>query len=147
MNRPVLKLLTNICKSTRGSFYTLCGVFLRIAIATWLTIIVPAVLHAQEIRYSSAQIRHDLERLRTAATVLYVAAHPDDENTRLISYLVNERHFRTAYLSLTRGEGGQNLIGSEHGPALGVIRSHVLHAARRIEMRSDRPARRAPPDE
>ena len=61
--------------------------------------------------------------LAVVGNVLYVAAHPDDENTRLLSYLVGERQLRTAYLSPTRGDGGQNLIGAEQGPLLGLIRT------------------------
>ena len=79
---------------------------------------------------NSGQILHDIKRLNTFCNVLYVAAHPDDENTRLLSYLANERHCRTAYLSLTRGDGGQNLIGREQGDDLGVIRTNELLAAR-----------------
>jgi LmbE family N-acetylglucosaminyl deacetylase len=74
-----------------------------------------------------------LQKLGTSASVLYIAAHPDDENTRLLSYLSNELHLRTAYLSLTRGDGGQNLIGSETEEALGLIRTQELLAARRID--------------
>lgn len=66
-------------------------------------------------------------------SVLYVAAHPDDENTRLITYLANEKLYRTGYLSLTRGDGGQNLIGDEQGVELGLIRTQELIAARRID--------------
>ncbi len=66
-------------------------------------------------------------------SVLYVAAHPDDENTRLITYLANEKLYRTGYLSLTRGDGGQNLIGDEQGVELGLIRTQELLAARRID--------------
>src|SRR6202049_1161372 len=62
-----------------------------------------------------------------------IAAHPDDENTALLVYLARGRHLRTAYLSLTRGEGGQNLIGSEQGDELGLIRTQELLAARRID--------------
>src|SRR5690606_32097877 len=65
--------------------------------------------------------------------VLYVAAHPDDENTRLLAYLAHHRHVTTAYLSLTRGSGGQNLIGAEQGDLLGVIRTEELLAARRLD--------------
>jgi LmbE family N-acetylglucosaminyl deacetylase len=72
-------------------------------------------------------------RLKTVGSVLYIAAHPDDENTRLISYLTNGKHLRTGYLSLTRGDGGQNLIGTEQGEALGLIRTQELLAARRID--------------
>ncbi len=66
-------------------------------------------------------------------SVLYVAAHPDDENTRLISYLANETKARTAYLSLTRGDGGQNLIGAQLRELLGVIRTQELIEARKID--------------
>ena len=67
------------------------------------------------------------------ARVLVVGAHPDDEDTRLIAYLARGRHAETAYLSLTRGDGGQNLIGNELGEALGAIRTEELLAARRID--------------
>jgi len=62
-----------------------------------------------------------------------MAAHPDDENTRLISYFENDLHSRVAYLSLTRGDGGQNLIGTEIGRAIGVLRTQELLQARRID--------------
>jgi LmbE family N-acetylglucosaminyl deacetylase len=65
--------------------------------------------------------------------VLYVAAHPDDENTNLLAYLENDALVRTAYLSLTRGDGGQNLVGAEQGPELGLIRTQELLAARRLD--------------
>lgn len=64
---------------------------------------------------------------------MYLAAHPDDENTRLISYLVHERHVRTIYLSLTRGDGGQNIIGNEQGTALGLIRTLEMNEARKLD--------------
>ena len=66
-------------------------------------------------------------------SVLYVAAHPDDENTQLITYLARGRRYRTAYLSLTRGDGGQNVIGPEFFEELGVIRTQELLAARRLD--------------
>lgn len=71
--------------------------------------------------------------LGTSARVLIVGAHPDDEDTRLIAWLARGRHVETAYLSLTRGDGGQNLIGNELGEALGVVRTEELLAARRID--------------
>jgi LmbE family N-acetylglucosaminyl deacetylase len=74
-----------------------------------------------------------MKKLKVFGSVLYIAAHPDDENTRLLTYLSNERLYKTAYLSLTRGEGGQNLIGKEQGLALGLIRTQELLAARRID--------------
>jgi LmbE family N-acetylglucosaminyl deacetylase len=82
---------------------------------------------------SSTHILQQLHKLEKTATVLYIAAHPDDENTRLLSYLSNELHLRTAYLSLTRGDGGQNLIGDETEEALGIIRTQELLAARRVD--------------
>ena len=77
-----------------------------------------------------------LQQLRSFATtgsVLYVAAHPDDENTQVITYLARGRGYRTAYLSLTRGDGGQNLLGPQLGDALGVARTQELLAARRLD--------------
>jgi LmbE family N-acetylglucosaminyl deacetylase len=83
--------------------------------------------------YNSSDIYVELQKLNTIGSVLYVAAHPDDENTRLLSYLAKEKKVRTAYLSLTRGDGGQNLIGSEQGDLLGLIRTQELLAARRVD--------------
>ncbi|RYD82047.1 MAG: PIG-L family deacetylase, partial [Sphingobacteriales bacterium] len=83
--------------------------------------------------YSSADILQELKKLEVFGSVLYIAAHPDDENTRLLGYLANERKFRTGYLSLTRGDGGQNLIGDEQGIELGMIRTQELLAARRMD--------------
>ena len=85
-------------------------------------------LHAQ----SSAEIYHGLLKLKETKRVLYVAAHPDDENTRLIAYLANEEMAEVAYLSLTRGDGGQNLIGKELGIELGMIRTQELLKAREL---------------
>ena len=81
----------------------------------------------------SAQIRLALEKLNVLGRVLYIAAHPDDENTRLIAYWANGALYDAAYLSLTRGDGGQNLIGPELRDQLGVIRTQELLAARRID--------------
>jgi len=83
--------------------------------------------------YSSAELLLQLKKCNTVGSVLYIAAHPDDENTRLIAWLANEKCLRTAYLSLTRGDGGQNLIGPEQGVELGMIRTQELLAARRVD--------------
>ena len=83
--------------------------------------------------YTSSEILLQLKKLNVLGSVLYIAAHPDDENTRLLSYLANEKLYRTGYLSLTRGDGGQNLIGDEQGIDLGLIRTQELLAARRID--------------
>ncbi len=89
---------------------------------------------AQQYRpQSSSTIYQKLQQLKVMGTVMYVAAHPDDENTRLISYLVHHDHVRTVYLSLTRGDGGQNILGNEQGSALGLIRTHELLEARNID--------------
>jgi LmbE family N-acetylglucosaminyl deacetylase len=81
----------------------------------------------------AARIALGLHRLGVVGSVLYVAAHPDDENTALLAYLANGALVRTAYLSVTRGDGGQNLVGSEQGAELGAIRTEELLAARRID--------------
>lgn len=81
----------------------------------------------------SSIIYHDLLRFQETKRILYVAAHPDDENTRLIAYLANAEHAEVAYLSLTRGDGGQNLIGKELGIELGLIRTHELLRARETD--------------
>src|SRR5437870_2033414 len=89
---------------------------------------------AQQVRPANAgNIYHELVQLQHLVNVLYVAAHPDDENTRLLAWLVNDKHIHTAYLSLTRGDGGQNILGSEQGDALGLIRTHELIEARKID--------------
>jgi len=78
-------------------------------------------------------IEQNLKKLDVVGSVLYVAAHPDDENTRLLAYLAQEKHYRTGYLSMTRGDGGQNLIGNEQGELLGLIRTQELLAARKVD--------------
>ncbi len=82
---------------------------------------------------NSSEILLKIERLNVLGTALYFAAHPDDENTKLIAYLASQRKVRTAYLSLTRGDGGQNLIGTEQGVELGLIRTQELLQARKID--------------
>lgn len=83
--------------------------------------------------YSSADIYMQLKKLNVLGSVLYIAAHPDDENNTLLPYLAKEKLYRTGYLSLTRGDGGQNLIGNEQGIELGLIRTQELLAARRLD--------------
>src|ERR1700684_1434114 len=82
---------------------------------------------------TAADIFLRLKKLNVLGTALYVAAHPDDENSRLIAYLCEDRLYRTGYLSMTRGDGGQNLIGDEQGVELGLIRTQEMLAARRVD--------------
>jgi LmbE family N-acetylglucosaminyl deacetylase len=106
----------------------------RTAVILISSFLLTANVFAQAPRsYTSSEILLQLKKLNTVGAVLYIAAHPDDENTRLIAYLANGKCLRTGYLSLTRGDGGQNLIGPEQGIELGVIRTQELLAARRID--------------
>jgi LmbE family N-acetylglucosaminyl deacetylase len=91
------------------------------------------LLSAQPKKLNSAEIYESIKKLNVLGSVLYVAAHPDDENTNLISFLSNERHLDARYLSLTRGDGGQNLIGSEQAELLGAIRTQELLRARGVD--------------
>ncbi|HLF51833.1 PIG-L family deacetylase [Flavobacterium sp.] len=91
------------------------------------------LLAQQPSKPNAVDIYNQIQKLNFLGSVLYIAAHPDDENTRLISYLSNEKKARTGYLSLTRGDGGQNLIGPELRELLGVIRTQELIEARKID--------------
>src|SRR5690349_7301034 len=105
----------------------------RLLLALALT--APALVHAQpanDARGATA-IAHAVQGLGNTTRVLMIGAHPDDEDTRLVTWLARGRHVETAYLSLTRGDGGQNLIGNELYEALGAIRTEELLAARRID--------------
>jgi len=99
-------------------------------LALLLCFVQPTFIVAQK---SADEIYKDIKKLGVLANVLYVAAHPDDENSRMISYLSNHVYANTTYLSMTRGDGGQNLIGHEFREMLGIIRSHELLEARRID--------------
>ena len=101
-----------------------------------LTLLLSTANAAPTLRPSQpdgARLERRLDRLLVVGGVLYVAAHPDDENTRLLAYLSNHSLLRTGYLSVTRGDGGQNLIGPELGPGLGLIRTQELLAARAMD--------------
>jgi len=115
----------------------LCARGLRASAALLLALTIAAsTVHAGALPpppKDAAQIRLALEKLRVTGTALYVAAHPDDENTAMLVWLSNGRKVRTAYLAMTRGDGGQNLIGSDVGDRLGVIRTQELLAARRVD--------------
>jgi LmbE family N-acetylglucosaminyl deacetylase len=109
---------------------------LRRAAGCWLAVCVAGLsgVSAQgPATVTSADIYLRLKKLNVLGTVLYVAAHPDDENSRLIAYMAKERLYRTGYMSMTRGDGGQNLIGDEQGVDLGLIRTQEMLAARRVD--------------
>ncbi len=108
------------------------GVFAILAAILLLPGSLPADPRPPDIM-DSAGLRLALEKLNVVGSALYVGAHPDDENTALLAWLGKARKVRAAYLSLTRGDGGQNLIGSDTGELLGVIRTQELLAARRID--------------
>ncbi|MGD1842211.1 MAG: PIG-L family deacetylase [Thermonemataceae bacterium] len=88
---------------------------------------------AQYRPITSSEILLKIKKLNVLGSVLYIAAHPDDENTRLIAYLSKGELVRTGYLSLTRGDGGQNLIGTEFGEAIGILRTQELLEARKLD--------------
>src|SRR5436853_1622878 len=99
-----------------------------------LFLLAPSALRAQQpVPSDAAETELALRRLGVVGSVLYVGAHPDDENTALLAYLARGRGVRTAYLSLTRGDGGQNLLGTEKGGLLGLVRTQELLAARRVD--------------
>ena len=104
----------------------------------WVALGVAILVSSSDIGHAAepptgAAILQQLRSFATMGSVLYIAAHPDDENTQVITYLARGRGYRTAYLSLTRGDGGQNLLGPQLGEALGVARTQELLAARRLD--------------
>ena len=120
--------------NNKNSTFKLPGMFRKLLLSFLLFHSSFLISSAQSPKtYTSAELLLQLKKLNVLGSVLYIAAHPDDENTRLLAYLANEKLYRTGYLSLTRGDGGQNLIGDEQGVDLGLIRTQELLAARRID--------------
>lgn len=99
----------------------------------FLLVILLAIINLAVVAQNAAEIKLALKKLNTLGSVMYLAAHPDDENTRLIAYFSNEQMINTSYLSLTRGDGGQNLIGTERSALMGVLRTQELLEARKID--------------
>jgi LmbE family N-acetylglucosaminyl deacetylase len=104
-----------------------------LVMACLASLVVAAGSAAAQVDLHAGALAHAVDRVATTGRVLYIAAHPDDENTRLMAYLANVRHLEVAYLAMTRGGGGQNLIGGEQGELLDVIRTEELLSARRID--------------
>jgi LmbE family N-acetylglucosaminyl deacetylase len=99
----------------------------------WLLCLLTLALSTPSFARDAAELQLALRKLTVVGGALYVAAHPDDENTAMLAWLGNEKLVRAGYLSVTRGDGGQNLIGDETGPLLGLVRTQELLAARRID--------------
>lgn len=123
--RYVVLPLSRFLRAHLDTVRVLLSIFFCLALS------LPVRIHAAEP--SQQQILQDLDNFQEMGSVLYVAAHPDDENNELIAYLSRGRHYRTAYLSLTRGDGGQNVLGPVFGEDLGVVRTEELLAAGRID--------------
>src|SRR3954452_9930318 len=109
------------------------GTLIGVAAAMAATFALPRPVGSQDVTHGVPQLDETISSLSVPMRVLVIAAHPDDEDTQLITWLARGRHVETAYLSLTRGDGGQNLLGNELGDALGAIRTEELLAARRID--------------
>ncbi|MEO1050675.1 MAG: PIG-L family deacetylase [Bacteroidota bacterium] len=105
----------------------------RLVAVLLLAILLTPTFAQKPHKPNAAELKLALKKLNVLGSALYVAAHPDDENTRMITYLANEELVNTAYLSMTRGDGGQNLIGPQIRELLGIIRTQELLAARRVD--------------
>src|ERR1700737_3251431 len=115
----------------RGAASVTCPPMLRRFVGILLFVCAPAF--GLQRPMDAAELQLAVKKLPVVGAALYVAAHPDDDNAALIAYLASERLLRTAYLSMTRGDGGQNLIGDEKGELLGVLRTQELLASRRVD--------------
>jgi LmbE family N-acetylglucosaminyl deacetylase len=105
---------------------------MKVKFFAFIFLVTSLIAHGQTSpAYNSSEILQNIKKLNVTGSVLYIAAHPDDENTRLLAYLAKEKGYKTGYLALTRGDGGQNLIGTEQSEDLGLIRTQELLAARR----------------
>jgi LmbE family N-acetylglucosaminyl deacetylase len=105
----------------------------KLSLSIFLFLLASASYAQPTAGWTSADMYLGIRKLNVLGSVLYIAAHPDDENTRLITYFSKDKLYRAGYLSLTRGDGGQNLIGDEQGIELGLIRTQELLSARRMD--------------
>ena len=105
----------------------------KFSLIVWCIMLITQTFAQAPKTKHSGEILLGLKKLQVLGSVLYIAAHPDDENTAMLAYLSNDRLYRTGYLSLTRGDGGQNLIGKEQRELMGLIRTQELLQARRID--------------
>jgi LmbE family N-acetylglucosaminyl deacetylase len=123
-----------ICRSSRIWRWR-AGGLCALIVAGFVSLILPGSLRAAATTEPQlvSPIVQDLRSFNCLGSVLLVAAHPDDENTQLLAYLARGRVYRTAYLSVTRGDGGQNVLGPEFGQELGLIRTHELLSARQLD--------------
>jgi LmbE family N-acetylglucosaminyl deacetylase len=132
LNNDIKKILCVLCVLCVYVVHLLIFDLTLMKKTLFIFVALTLTLHAQP-QPNAVDLQLAVNKLSVVGSVLYVAAHPDDENTALLSYLAKGRLYRTAYLSITRGEGGQNLVGSEQGVELGVIRTQELLAARRVD--------------
>lgn len=120
-------------RSSPESYRHVTGFLSLLAVSTVLAAAFQGGMPVGAPAVPASSIVQELRVFGVLGTVLHIAAHPDDENSQLIAYLTRGRHYRAAYLSVTRGDGGQNVLGPEFGEELGVIRTQELLAARRID--------------
>ncbi len=120
-------------QATKAVFQTLRSLFTLCFVTLSVSSLVAQVPYGPAKTPPVGEILSNLKKLNVVGSVLYIAAHPDDENTLLLAYMAKDRLVRTGYLSLTRGDGGQNLIGPEQGEYIGLIRTQELLAARRVD--------------
>jgi len=127
-------VIISVANSLKLSFVKRWRCAIAVVVSICTTSLLAGPVAGEEMKNNSPKaILHELECFRQLGGVLYIAAHPDDENTELLAYLSRGRNLRTAYMSLTRGDGGQNVLSADLGDKLGVARTQELLAARQID--------------
>src|SRR5690348_17161966 len=131
---PILQAVMESCPESVFLNHPMPYLMRKIILFLFACLIFRFPVRSQAVpEWNAAKIKLQMEKLDVLGSVLYVAAHPDDENTRLLAWLSNAKKYRTGYLSLTRGDGGQNLVGDEQGAYLGLMRTEELLAARHTD--------------